>query len=376
MDKNIKILRWIYSINKRLFLKKSFIFLLMFVPVLCFFLSFGIKERSHILKIGLYKEAAYDRISDDIINKLISSDSAIKFYNEADKDKAVKKLSDKKLDALICFPDDIKEAVNSHIIRNTPILEITEADKNVALSLVREKLYMALFPYISESFYYDFMENRFGVSEKNIAEGYYNAVSTPDDFVKISFIDDASSTGNTSYIAAVMRGILSVWITVCGIAAGIYYLDDRKSGIFIWLGQGRQMLLSVFYLICPLILCGLVMLSAIFMLKINKVSLLNELISLLLLILSTAAFSGLLMNILNSSEALIGLIPILSFGLLFITPIFIDIGIRPLQYIFPSFYYLQLSETGSHCIRFIIYIMVLVFLNIILKAFSSMREKF
>lgn len=374
MFKSMKIFRWIYAINKRLFFKKSFVFLLIAMPLICLFLSLGIKEKPKILNIGIYTENPLDNIAAAIVKELTESHSAIKFTQEPDKNIAIDKVSNGKLNALISLPSDMSQAINSYARMNKPIAEIIEADKNMALSLARERLYMAFFPYISESIYYDFMINKLNVNDKAIAKSYYDATNTPDNFLKISFIDSKNTADKGSYLTSVMRGILAIWIIICGIAAGIYYIDDKKNGIFTWLNTREKNIISVIYLLAPLILCGVSMLLAIFVLQINSKSFTKEIVSLILLICATVAFASLLMKIFNSSNALLGLIPMLIIALLFINPIFIDIGIRPLQLLFPSFYYIKLVSTSTSYMHFLIYIVTLLVLNMIVKLSANLTK--
>ena len=106
----MKILKWFFMLNKRLYKKASFIIILMLIP-LCvgLFTSVAQKEKG-FLHIILVQTEEGDEISEEIINKLSSSNSVIRFSRSTNPQDATEAVKTGEADEAWIFPEDTRQS--------------------------------------------------------------------------------------------------------------------------------------------------------------------------------------------------------------------------------------------------------------------------
>ena len=247
--KKRKILVWYLLLNKRLFKKISFLLILCIVPLLVLAMRQTANQDSGMLKIMLCQENPSDELSTEVTQSLTSRESVIQYITGASEEKAIDAVRNGSVDAAWIFPDHMQEKINDFTSKSSfenPILTIVEREDNVALQLSREKLYGALYPYISYSIYYNYIRQNLGqgmfVTDEELKADYEETRVDGGLFrrtyVNNEEVKETEEAGN--YLLLPLRGLLSLWLVLCGLAASMYFMQDKESGVFSWVPVKKE----------------------------------------------------------------------------------------------------------------------------------------
>ena len=339
---------WLLLFLKRNLKHLSFIFILIAIPFFCITISELSKRDTSIVNIGYVGEIPS------------SEDTAIMKFYEFDNEEAGKAaLRNKKIDTLWCFGEKIR------IIN----LEDTEITK-----LTREKLFCLIFPNLSETLFEEYMrKNVSGASAltKEELDSYYSYKDVNTHIVDIVTID---ADGNErekkeSVVMSPVRGLISVIVMLSAFAAALYTLKDRKRGMFSLFQGTKRMLLTALSILSALIPSSLVLLLSFYFSGIWE-GILREASGLIVLILTTLAFTLFLSTVTNLSAFTV-IMPVVTVSSIFISPVFLNSSsFSVIQFIFPTYYYLYSFSDSSVYLTAALYIAVTICL-----AFLSEKTK-
>lgn len=371
-----KIFLWYLLLNKRLFKKISFLLILCIVPLLILVMRQAASQDSGMIKIMLCRENPSDELSAEVIQALASSKSVIQYITGTSEEDALDAVKSGSVDAAWIFPDHMQEKIEDFTSQSSsqnPILTIVEREDNVALQLSREKLYGVLYPYISYSIYHNYIsqnlaqgmsvmeeELRADYEETRVDGGLFRRT-----YVNNKEVEETEEAGN--YLLLPLRGLLSLWLVLCGLAASMYFIQDKESGVFSWVPVRKEMWLAYGYHFIVIGDAGIVMLLA---LKLSGLftTLGTELVLLLLMILMSAAFCNFVRILCQKVQRLTVCTPLLILAMLVLCPIFLDVHkFRPVQYLLPPFYYLNALHNPAFLYRSIIYCVILFGLDFLLN---------
>ena len=334
------LLLWLLA--KRLYKKPAFLALLLLIPLLAIGYRLSLTDAGGLVTVGLVQEAP-DPLGEQIIQELTGEDSLIRYEVFPSAEAARQQLSAGKIHAVWVFPDDLQEKIEKYAadpVRENACITVWERTDNVALSLTREKLGSKVYPQIAQTVYLQYLRTYVPelahLSDDALLEYYHNTAFSAELF---TFGEAERTPEQENFLLSPLRGILGVLIALCGVAAAMYYLQDRQKGTFTWCRS--RLLPELSCLLVAVVQLGIVALVCLMVCRLSP-NLLLELATLALYSLCVTAFSMLIGRLFPSIKALAVAFPVLAVVMLVVCPVFFDLGkLRIVQYLLPPTYYIN-----------------------------------
>lgn len=364
MKKIRRVFLWLMMLNKRLLKKISFLIILCSIPLLVLGVNLMAKQESGILRVILCQEDA-DDLSEKIVSQLLDMKSALSFVEVETEEEAIRLVQANKADAAWIFPEDFEGVMKTYFqegIWDEPLIRVVEKEDNVMLHLSREVLFGGLYSSITYTVYEQFVRTEVldgaEVSDEELWESYQKTNMEENMFV-FSYLDGETADMGTSYMLYPVRGLLALVIVLCGLALGLYFMQDEQNGIFIRLPLNRTVLGSVLYQMPGLVDVGLVVLLALFFSGV-AIGLLTELGLMFVYLWMVAGFSDLVRRLCKKQVRLGALIPMLVLIMLAVTPIFMGApNMKWLQLLLPPYYYINALHSNAYRIGMLVYVAVI-----------------
>ncbi len=363
-----RLFRWFFMLNKRLYKKASFVIMLMLIPVLITAFNFVAKEDSGFLHIVLAQIDTSDELSSQVIEELLNEESIIRFsYAESEKE-AINCVRNGDADEAWIFNSNLKQCVDefcaSDFDKNKTAVNVVAKEQNVFLRVANEKLSATMYKHYAKSYYINFARTNVSsldsLSDEELSAYFDNITLNEDLFVFASVDSDSAhnSTMDTNYLTSPIRGLLSILVVICGIAAAIYYMQDEKSGTFSWVKESNR----IYVAFACIVISTLNITSVVFISLLCTgltASVLKELISFVLYALCVAVFCLLIKQIFSSIRMLASIIPPLTVIMIALCPVFFDLRkLTALQLMFPPTYYVNVVYDNMYLLYMVIYTIV------------------
>ena len=351
--------------NKRLLKKISFILILSLIPLLVFAFALTTKDDSGVLHIILCSEDSEDGIANEIINKLLSEDNIMTFEKLDDIEKAYDAVKLGTADAAWIFKGNMQQLIDNYAQNGNnpaPIITVIERETDISMQLSHEKLAGCVFPYISYSIFENFLYAEIftpeEITKEQLKDAYDHALGGGD-LVAFESLSGEKKEENVSYLTAPLRGILSLVVVLCGLAAVMYHQSDRKNGIYDWLPKYKHVNYglatcfsavfdSTVFVVISLALSG--MYTDIY-----------EIPSAVIFVFATTAFCSLIGCLTKNASVTGKLIPFIMIILLVISPIFFNLdSLQPLQRLLPTYYYLYSVYSHAHILYMAAYSVIVL----------------
>ena len=379
MKKVSRIFLRLMLFNKRLLKKISFLIILCCIPLLVLGVNLMAKQESGILRVVLCQEDA-DDLSEKIVANILRMESALSFVEAETVEEAIRLVQSDKADAAWIFPEDFTGVMETYFkqgIWDDPLIRIVEKEDNVMLHLSREVLFSRLYSSITYMVYEDFVRTKVlegvEVSEDELWESYQKT-NMEENMFEFSYLDGETADMGTSYMLYPVRGLLALVIVLCGLALGLYFMQDEQSGIFIWMPLNRSVLGSWLYQMPGLADVGLVVLAALFFSGVT-VGILTELLLMFVYLWMVAGFSDLVRRLCGKPVRLGAMIPLLMLVMLAVTPIFMGApNMKWIQLLLPPYYYINALHNNAYRVGMLVYIVVVFAVNFLILKLQAKRR--
>ncbi len=380
MKKVSRIFLRLILFNKRLLKKISFLIILCCIPLLVLGVNLMAKQESGILRVVLCQEDA-DDLSEEIVADILQMESALSFVEAETVEEAIRLVQSDKADAAWIFPEDFTEVMETYFqqgIWDDPLIRIVEKEDNVMLHLSREVLFSRLYSSINYMVYEDFVRTKVldgieVVSEEELWESYQKT-NMEENMFEFSYLDGETADMGTSYMLYPVRGLLALVIVLCGLALGLYFMQDEQNGIFIWMPLNRSVLGSWLYQMPGLADVGLVVLAALFFSGVT-VGILTELLLMFVYLWMVAGFSDLVRRLCGKSVRLGAMIPLLMLVMLAVTPIFMGApNMKWLQLLLPPYYYINALHNNAYRVGMLVYVVVIFAVNFLILKLQTRKR--
>lgn len=363
---------WYILLNKRLFKTRSFLLILCMVPLLVAGMRVASKQESGIVTIALCMSDPADELSNRVVEQLEGND-VLRYVVCDTREEAVGLVESFRADAAWIFPEDLAdtlgEAASYKLV--APVVTVVQREDNIPLVFSREILSGALYPYFSYAVYEDFVRDDMGLEagSEQLREAYERTL-VEDSLFRLEYFDGQASE-ESNYLLAPMRGILALWLVLCGFAASMYFLQDEQRGTFsrmpikrrLWMAFGFHAVLLSDAVAVQVIACRL---SGVFTVW-SK-----EIVNAVLFAGCTLVFCNLIRLLSGTPERLGSCIPVLMIAMAVLCPVFINVDrLRPLKYLMPPYYYLNATHSTYHLYLMAAYIGVMTVLCILLSLWRS-----
>lgn len=338
---------WQYMLNKRLLHKRVFVLLLCLIPILVFGMSRIAREDSGVMTILLSVENPQDDLALQIVEAVLQDDSIL-YYEVVEPGQAYGLVKAGKADCAWILREDFQEKLVSTFAEDgesvPPIYVVTRED-TVALQLARTKMYSFVYPHlaklISEHFIEEYVPEGGSEILSEELQLYYEANMVEDSLFQMVYEESVGTAEEQSYLMLPIRGILVIFLLVCGLVVTLYYLQDSERGMFAWIPVSKRRGLLYCYLFAAGLDVSVVVILSLLISEGRMISL-RELGVLALYQLTIAVFCELLGLLCRRGETLVKWIPLVCLAMLGVCPVFWDWGSSFLpQYLFPPTYYLR-----------------------------------
>lgn len=368
---------WYILLNKRLFKKWSFLLILCMAPLLVAGIRLGSQQESGIVTIALCARNPQDELSAQVIGRLLENDDVLRYVVCEWEEEARGLVESFQADAAWIFPEDLADSLQTvaaykHV---EPVVTVVERQDSIPLVFSREILSSALYPCFSYAVYQDFVRDdlMLAVGEDEIQAAYERTLVEGSLF-QIEYWD-GQPTEESNYVLAPIRGILALWLVLCGFAASMYYIQDEQRGTFswmpvkhsLWMAFGFHAVLLSDALVVLLVGCKLAGVFTVWH---------NELANAMLFMCSVIAFCNLARLLCRTLERLGGCMPILLMGMAAVCPVFINVNrFRTIQYLCPPYYYLMATHSTYHRLLMAVYACVMTGMCVLITMYQTKKGR-
>lgn len=363
-----------WLLNKRLLKKWSFWIILCLVPALAVGMRLASHEESGVACVAIYQEDPQDSLTAEVIRQLTEEKTLLQYVFCETWEEAREMVVRGRADAAWIFPENLQEAMERTAAGKSvePVVTMVEREHNVMLTFVREILSSVLYPYYSYEVYKDFVRDECGLKELSDGEllESYNETKMEGNLFRIMLLDGTVQE-DKEYLLAPLRGMLALWLVLCGLAGSMYFIQDGQEGILDRISLHRR-LGAAFGMQAVLLWDGVMVLMISLWLGGLFTSWPVEILSAALFTCCIAAMANLLRLLCRTLERLGCCIPFLLLVMLVFSPVFIDItGWRAVKLLLPSYYYLQSIHDSRYLCGMVAYAAITTGICILLDSWRN-----
>lgn len=361
-----------WLLNKRLFKTCSFLLILCLVPLLVVGFRLGAGADSGVARILLYLPNQEDELAHQAVSRLMENNGVLYYELCASEEEGRKAVENFRADALWVFPENMKEALaaaaSPGMGGKNHTVEVVQREDDVRMLFTRQILCAELYPAFSYEMYTDFVRKQCGlpdVTDEELLQAY-NSTLVEGNLFRMEYLDGMPAEEGSSYLMAPIRGILALWLVLCGFAGAMYYMQDENRGMFSGLPFRAQVCWALGVQGVLLFDAVVIMLAA---LKAAGVftTWRREIPAAVLSACCVMIFCNLLRLLCRRMELLGGCIPLFLTGMLVFCPVFLDVkGPRALQYLLPPYYYLKSIHASFYLGGMVCYSVILALVCLLL----------
>lgn len=367
---------WFLLLNKRFLKKYIFSALLLSVPVLVIGLRIIAQEESGILRVLLYQESGDVPKSASVMEELLEKDGVICYERVEEREYGCQQVRLGKADCFWILPADLTGQIRSFLNGEAEsVIQVYVREDTVWTKLAREQLYGALYPVFSYEITRNFLtgeESLEFVDSKELEEKiqyYYEENGVSGSLLQFAYLDDAdydSFREENSYLITPLRGMLALMLLLCGLAVTMFYMQDEKDGLFLWMPIKNRKRFPVRYTLIGLFDAGVAVYLGL-LCSGTFTQWQREWMMLCLYIITAGLFCNILRVLCKNVRAMGAVMPILLIVSLVLCPVFLNIRRFPLiQYLLPTYYYLNSVHSDWMIRKNIVYVAGLILVNLIL----------
>lgn len=365
-----KLFLWYWMLTKRLFHKFSFVILLCCIPIMVLITNTAMTGESGVLTILLYAEDE-DSGAEDVINSLLEGESVILFKRAETLDSALNEVKQHRADAVWCFENNFDERVENYASHSSeePLVTVYEREDTVPLQLSGEKLFGSVYNTLSNKIYKNFVYTKIidanHVSEEELQD-YYRRTAIGDDIVELEKENSGANDAVSNYLMMPLRGILSLLVVLCGLAAAMYFLKDKADGKFDWMPSEKRIIPAFAQCLSATVPAAVSVLIAVCVTGIS-VEIIHEIVSMGLFVVSSVGFCLLMCTVFPSSGKLGAAIPAILIAMLALSPVFFNMQmLRPLSIMLPTYHYLNSVYNAEYYLYTVVYILCVYGISLML----------
>lgn len=332
------------------------------VPCLVAGLRIAAQEERGMLTIAVYAEDTENPVTAEIFEAIEGEQGAIRYLFPESEEEAREAVRSAKADMAWIFPDDLDKIVEqcAESGRIEPMVTTVVQEENVLLTFAREKLYSELYPSVSRAVYYAYVRNEIKGGEYATEEELWEAYKAME--IKGTLFEEVHADGSrgseeeSNYLLSPLRGLLALWLILCGLAASMYFMQDEKNGLL-----SRIPVSSRIYHAWGFHLAVIVDAALIMLVSLRTAGLFagwrREIIPMVLLVFSATAFCNMARLLCRTRERLGIVIPVLLILMMVFCPVFISLKQQQMFFtnLLPPTYYLKSIYDYSKLLNMVIY---------------------
>lgn len=356
-----KIFTWYFILVKRLLKKPGFLMILLLIPILSVCLNMAADEEKSIVKVAVASKDKSD-YAKSVVESIDRESELISYSVCQTSEEAIEMVKSQKVDTAWIIRENLEENVNSFASgKNTVLVDVYLVEDNTFVQSSREALFGALFEKISYRMYEKTIENTVGegvVSEEVLKEEY-EIFDKDDAIVEMKFLNSVNDIlEDADYLTAPLRGLLSIVMLFCGIAAVMYFNNDDKKKVYSAISYRKRAFVMFGNNLAAMTIAGIVITISIAVSGIYT-NFVYETLMMILLVLAATGFCSLLGSVFSSNTLLSAMLPSVLVLSIAFCPVFINFNTYEfIQAVLPPYYYLYGINDISCALPFIVYIVV------------------
>lgn len=381
-----KLMIWYALLSKRLFVKPSFLAILLLAPLLTAGTMLLADADAHILRIAVYAEPSTDMLGERIIDDLTAIDGVVKYEPYSSEEELRRAVGESEADAGYLLPAGLTELLREYAAGDKSgfpydghLIRVVTNRDNIQLQLAREQLYSVLYPHISEMISEQFtleQDDFSGMSEDAVrrsVEALYEQMHVDESIFQFAYIGEETPADldNISYLTSPLRGLLSLFVLLTGLASSLYLLQDRKEGRFEWARYGYRPVYEWLSILSGTAAGGAAAYLALFFSG-TFTAWGEELLLMILLVFAVTGFSSILSRIIRNMAVFGTCIPLVLLISAALTPVFASFnGVMTIKYMLPAFCYLNSVNSMNYRVRLLLYVLAVNGLYFLLSALRN-----
>ncbi|MCR4694150.1 MAG: ABC transporter permease [Pseudobutyrivibrio sp.] len=364
---------------KRLIKKKSYLAMILVVPLMVLAMTLVARGQAGFMTIGLYfEEAVVSDAAPFLQEDLRENPGSFTFVFYDDKEQLEADLRDSTLTEAWIIPEDFDSTIADMARYNdtdNPV-RILVREEGISHLLAREFLSARLYPLIAKEVMGAYaMENFRDLSDTDLNQlnNIFDTYELEGNLFEMGYLDgDRADDSDGGYLLMPLRGILSLWLLLCGFAGAMYYIKDREDGLFIWWKSKTPFLRDMGYFLVIVIVPSLLVLFG--LLAGGAFTTVSRELSLILLYDLTIILIGdILVSVLRKIKNIGLVMPLAILSSALLSPVFIDLkSARQIQVFFPTFLYMSGIHDDYYVGRLAMYILYLLFIDLIIRGGESL----
>lgn len=371
----LKLFKWFFILNKRLYKKASFVSILVLLLISVMLFSFMAKKESGFVRVVLAQEDSSDETSNEIIKSLLDQDSMVLFTKAPSPDEAIEDIKSGKADSAWIFPKDMKKELSEFAnSQNNSFVRVIEREQNVFLRLTREKLHAVLYDYSAKAFFINYTRENIkqlnNLSDKELLK-YFDSTIINDELFVFGNPVSNNNKDSSNYLLAPIKGLLGLIIVLGGMAASLYFIQDEKNGIFSFVAHRKKLLIEAACVTVATLNLSVTSLIILLASGICDLSL-GEIVAAFSYAFCCSAFCMVLRRLFGSVKLFASAIPALVIVIACVCPVFFTIKqVRPLSFLFPPTYYINVSHSNIYLLYMLLYFAVCFLISFIFSKFQK-----
>lgn len=353
---------WYWLLHKRLWRKPGFLIVMCMVPCLVAMLRMGASEEKGMLTIAVYARDAEDKITAEIVENLRKEQSAICYLFSESEEEAREYVRSAKADMAWIFPPNLEKIVERSVENGAfePMVTNVVREENLLLVFAREKLYSELFPAVTEASYREYVRNEVdggeNATEEELREAYELMLVEGSLFEEVHADGSYATKEEENYLMSPLRGILALWLILCGLAASMYFMQDEKNGLLSKIPVSERIFHAWGFHLAVILDAAIVMLAALWAAGLFA-GWRRELGSMVLLVLSATAFCNIIRLLCQTKERLGIVMPVLLILMMVFCPVFVSLKQQQLFFtnLLPPTFYLKSIYDSSKLLAMVFY---------------------
>lgn len=340
MQKIKKMIKWCLITNKRFLKKPLFLILLVSIPVLSMSMQIVSREEKSMLTVLLV--LSEEPFGSDFAEKFRENSGIIEYEKCSSKDMAYEKVRNGSADCAVVFPEKWNQALMNYVRKkgSEPLFVMYVKEDTIPVMLAREQIYGMIYPEISKATVEYYLETENTKVETETMEKTYQKYENEDSIFQLSYLNGQIGEKKEDYLIAPIRGILAVFLMLLTLAAGMFYLEDKKSGIFLMFRR-REQFCVLSYLWVAALDGAVVVLGALYVSG-NFVGWWYESGILFLYTAAVTGFGCVLLKLISSLSVFGSIVLLVTLASFLLCPVFWELReIQQLGRIFPAWYYLN-----------------------------------
>ncbi len=355
---------WIWLCLKRLLFRPLFLIPLLLLPALVAGMRLEMKKSHSIVQVGVLCEEGADAVAEELAESLQELSGAAVLFVRYDREKALyRDVVQGRIQAGYIIPAGLRGKLAEEAVSGKPVIRTVRRETELTLRIVDELVLCRIYEYLAYDIGREYIKNRTGENPEPFLKGRYDIYRQQEMPFVFQYENGEEnrvlSDDSGDYLLLPVHGMAAVMILLSAMSGAIFWYEDKKRNVFVWLDGRKRTWVHMIYIFVPAACAGVV----------GYVSLLAtgisagydmEALRMLLYVPALVLFIYILQMLLRKEIYFLACIPILTVAELLVCPVFIDLGkaapaLKELRRLTPVNFYMEFVYSTQGRLAFLCY---------------------